>query len=104
MPPLPDRQPASQRELDLHFLEGARQPLQCPMDARSAYEEGVDLPEGVDAGELLVRAEDAGVTFVQGADFGSASNTARLAYSFVSPEEIREGVRRLSAVLAPVAA
>jgi len=64
----------------------------------------LDLPEGVDAGELLVRAEDAGVTFVQGADFGSASNTARLAYSFVSPEEIREGVRRLSAVLAPVAA
>ena len=64
----------------------------------------LDLPEGVDAGELLVRAEDAGVTFVQGADFGSASNTARLAYSFVSPEEIREGVLRLSAVLAPVAA
>ena len=64
----------------------------------------LDLPEGVDAGELLVRAEDAGVTFVQGADFGSASNTARLAYSFVSPEEIREGVRRLTAVLALVAA
>jgi DNA-binding transcriptional MocR family regulator len=64
----------------------------------------LDLPEGVDAGELLVRAEDAGVTFVQGTDFGGASNTARLAYSFVSTDEIREGVRRLAALLAPVAA
>jgi DNA-binding transcriptional MocR family regulator len=62
------------------------------------------LPEGVDARELLSRAEDAGVTFVPGTDFGDAPNTARLAYSFVSPDEIREGVRRLAALLAPVPA
>jgi 2-aminoadipate transaminase len=44
--------------------------------------------------------EVAGVTFVKGADFGGAANTARLAFSYVSPDEIREGVRRLSAAAA----
>jgi DNA-binding transcriptional MocR family regulator len=38
-----------------------------------------------------------GVAFVKGTDFGGAPNTARLAFSYVSPEEIREGIRRLSA-------
>ena len=64
----------------------------------------LELPEEIDAAQLLARAEEAGVTFVPGSDFGGAPNTARLAYSFVSPEEIREGVRRLAALLAPVAA
>jgi 2-aminoadipate transaminase len=41
--------------------------------------------------------EAPGVTFVAGTDFGGAPNTARLAYSYVSPEEIREGISRLSA-------
>ena len=41
-----------------------------------------------------------GVTFVKGTDFGGAANTARLAFSYVSPEEIREGIRRLSAAAA----
>jgi 2-aminoadipate transaminase len=40
-----------------------------------------------------------GVAFVPGTDFGGASNTARLAFSYVSPDEIREGVRRLSAAV-----
>jgi DNA-binding transcriptional MocR family regulator len=40
-----------------------------------------------------------GVAFVPGADFGGAPNTARLAFSYVSPDEIREGVRRLSAAV-----
>jgi len=64
----------------------------------------LDLPEGVDGGDVLARAEEAGVTFVPGTDFGGAPNSARLAYSFVSPDEIREGVRRLAALLAPVPA
>jgi 2-aminoadipate transaminase len=64
----------------------------------------LDLPEGVDAGDVLARSEEAGVTFVAGTDFGGPSNSARLAYSFVSPDEIREGVRRLAALLAPVPA
>jgi 2-aminoadipate transaminase len=65
----------------------------------------LELPEDVDAGELLARAEDAGVTFVKGADFGGPASSARLAFSFVSPDEIRDGVRRLAALVGrPVAA
>ena len=52
----------------------------------------LELPHEVD--------DVAGVTFVRGTDFGGAANTARLAFSYVSPEEIREGIRRLSAVAA----
>jgi DNA-binding transcriptional MocR family regulator len=55
--------------------------------------------DGVDAGELLERAEAAGVTFVKGTDFGGAPDTLRLAYSFVSTDEIADGVARLAAAL-----
>jgi 2-aminoadipate transaminase len=55
--------------------------------------------EGVDVGELLPRAEENGVTFVPGTDFGADPNTLRLAFSFVSPDEIVEGVSRLAASL-----
>jgi 2-aminoadipate transaminase len=73
-------------------------------DARWSRPQGgyfvwLELPEGADAGALLERASAAGVTFVPGADFGGAPNTARLAFSFVSPDEIREGVRRLAALV-----
>jgi 2-aminoadipate transaminase len=73
-------------------------------DARWSRPQGgyfvwLELPEGADAGALLERATAAGVTFVPGADFGGAPNTARLAFSFVSPDEIREGVRRLAALV-----
>ena len=66
----------------------------------------LDLPDPVDAGELLARAQAAGVTFVQGSDFfpagsGGGRSSARLAFSFVSPDEIREGVSRLAGLLAP---
>jgi DNA-binding transcriptional MocR family regulator len=55
----------------------------------------LELPRDVD--------EVPGVSFVKGADFGGGPNTARLAFSFVSPDEIREGVHRLSALVeAPV--
>ncbi len=63
----------------------------------------LELPEGVDAGDLLARAEEAGVSFVKGTDFGGPANSARLAFSFVSTDEIREGVARLAA-LVPAAA
>ena len=54
-----------------------------------------ELPQEVVAAE--------GVTFVPGTDFGGAPNTVRLAFSYVTPEEIREGVRRLAAAVeAPV--
>jgi 2-aminoadipate transaminase len=55
---------------------------------------------GVDATELLARAEAAGVTFVKATDFGGDPDTLRLAYSFVSVDEIAEGVSRLAAALA----
>jgi DNA-binding transcriptional MocR family regulator len=76
-------------------------------DVRSTRPEGgyflwLEL-DGVDAVELLPRAEAAGVTFVPGTDFGGDPNTLRLAFSFVSPDEITDGVARLAAAL-PVTA
>ena len=59
--------------------------------------------DGVGAGELLLRAEAAGVTFVKGTDFGGDLGSLRLAYSFVSPDEIADGVARLAAAI-PVTA
>ena len=59
--------------------------------------------DGVDAGPLLARAEAAGVTFVPGTDFGGDASTLRLAFSFVSPDEISDGVGRLAAAI-PVTA
>jgi len=60
----------------------------------------LELPGTVDTGELLVQAARAGVTFVPGEDFGGTPASARLAFSFVSPEEIDEGVRRLAQLVA----
>jgi DNA-binding transcriptional MocR family regulator len=57
----------------------------------------LELPPGANAKEVLDRAD--GVTAVLGTDFGGAENTLRLAYSFVSPDEIDEGVRRLAAAV-----
>jgi DNA-binding transcriptional MocR family regulator len=37
---------------------------------------------------------------VKGSDFGGLPSSVRLAYSFVSPDEIREGVARLGVALA----
>jgi 2-aminoadipate transaminase len=59
--------------------------------------------DGVDVADLEARAEAGGVTFVRGTDFGGDPDTLRLAFSFVSPDEIAEGVSRLAAAL-PVAA
>ncbi|HEY2073788.1 MAG TPA: PLP-dependent aminotransferase family protein [Gaiellaceae bacterium] len=64
----------------------------------------VDLPGEAPS---LAQAEAAGVTFVPGQDFfadGSGSRSLRLAFSFVSPEEIAEGVARLAPLLAGAAA
>ena len=46
---------------------------------------------GVDASDLLVRAEEAGVTFV-GRTSAAAPDTARPRVRFVSPDEIRNWV------------
>ena len=50
----------------------------------------------------LESAEAAGVTFVKGTDFfadGSGTKSMRLAFSYVSPDEIADGVSRLAGVL-----
>jgi DNA-binding transcriptional MocR family regulator len=57
----------------------------------------LELPDGTSAKQVLERAE--GVTAVLGTDFGGGYNTMRLAYSFVSPDEIDEGVARLAAAI-----
>ena len=63
----------------------------------------LELGEGVDARELLERAEPAGVTFVPGADFGGPPNSLRLAFSFVDVDAVGEGIARLAS-LVPAAA
>jgi DNA-binding transcriptional MocR family regulator len=57
----------------------------------------LEFPEGTLAKDVLEKAR--GVTFVPGVDCGGMPNTARLAFSFVSPEEIELGVERIAAVL-----
>jgi 2-aminoadipate transaminase len=68
----------------------------------------VDLPSGPPTAELLVEAEAAGVTFVKGSDFFAGGQggerSLRLAFSFVSPDEIVEGVARLGGLVRAAAA
>ena len=63
----------------------------------------VELSSGTSSSELLAEAEEAGVTFVRGSDFfpdGHGGECAlRLAFSFVSPDEISDGVARLGALV-----
>jgi DNA-binding transcriptional MocR family regulator len=62
-----------------------------------------DLGDGVDADDLLRRATEAGVTFVRGSDFfpgaSQGASSARLAFSYESPERIAEGVAILASLL-----
>jgi 2-aminoadipate transaminase len=62
------------------------------------------LGDGTDTTELAVRAADAGVGIVRGRDFfppGSSlgRSSARLAFSYESPDRIAEGVERLARLL-----
>jgi DNA-binding transcriptional MocR family regulator len=57
----------------------------------------LELPAGTVAKDVLDRAK--GVTAVLGTDFGGTPNTLRLAFSYVSPEEIGEGIERLAAAV-----
>ncbi len=64
----------------------------------------LDLAAEVDTAALLERATEAGVTFVAGADFfpggAGGQSSLRLAFSFVSPEEIGAGIELLAACAA----
>ena len=55
--------------------------------------------DGVDSAELEPRAAAAGVTFVKGTDCGGGPGSLRLAFSFVSPAEIDEGIAHLASVV-----
>jgi len=60
------------------------------------------FPANINSRQLLARAIEKGVAFVPGDAFypnGGGENTARLNFSYPSPEEIREGVRRLAEAL-----
>src|SRR3954470_1681719 len=62
----------------------------------------IDFPAGTDAGALLEAATERGVAFVKGSDFyprQGGESSARLAFSFVSPDEIRTGVSMLAGAL-----
>jgi DNA-binding transcriptional MocR family regulator len=61
----------------------------------------VDLGEGVDTDRLAGRAAEAGVPITKGSDFmlEGGRTAMRLAYSEVHPDEIREGVKRLSGLV-----
>jgi 2-aminoadipate transaminase len=59
----------------------------------------LELGDGLDARELLHRAEEEGVTFVPGVDFGGPPNSLRLAFSFVDATAISDGIGRLAALV-----
>ncbi len=62
----------------------------------------VTLPEGLDAKAMLPRAVTNRVAFVPGTAFyadGFGSRSMRLSYCYPTPERIREGIRRLAAVI-----
>jgi len=76
------------------MLEALEQELPSATWSRpeGGYFVWVELPHEV--------KEAPGVAFVPGTDFGGAPNSVRLAFSYVSPDEIREGVSRLRAAVA----
>ena len=63
----------------------------------------LDFADDVDAAALLTRATEAGVTFVRGSDFfpnaSAGRSSARLAFSYETPERIAEGVALLASLL-----
>jgi 2-aminoadipate transaminase len=95
---------AARRDAMLDALE-----QQLPEGATWSRPEGgyfvwVDLPRDA---PTVAQAEAAGVTFVAGQDFfadGTGAQSMRLAFSFVSPDEIAEGVARLAPLLAGTSA
>lgn len=62
----------------------------------------VTLPEGLDATAMLPRAISELVAYVPGTGFfvdGQGASNLRLSYCYPDPDRIREGVRRLAAVV-----
>jgi DNA-binding transcriptional MocR family regulator len=68
------------------------------VEPQGGYFLWVTLPQGTDVDALHQAAAERGVAFVKGTDFllAGGENTLRLAYSGVTPEQIRAGVTRLA--------
>jgi 2-aminoadipate transaminase len=88
------------------MVESVRQHF--PADVKMVVPQGgyflwLDLGPGADTTALALRAAEAGVPFVKGADFyadGGGTTSLRLAFSAVPADRIREGIERLGAVIA----
>jgi 2-aminoadipate transaminase len=66
------------------------------------YQVWVELPEGLDTGELLADAVGAGVLFAPGYQFnhdGRASSCLRLTFAMADSESLRRGVTALARVV-----
>lgn len=79
-----------------------------PEEATWTHPEGgffvwVTLPDYVDTGSMLAEALEAGVTYVPGDSFfpggREGKNSMRINFSYESPENIREAIRRLAEVI-----
>jgi 2-aminoadipate transaminase len=96
------RRDAMLEALEEHMPEGASW-----SKPEGGYFVWLDVPD--ELGDLAARSESAGVTFVPGPDFfadGSGTRSLRLAFSFVSPQEIADGISTLAGLVrtAPAAA
>jgi DNA-binding transcriptional MocR family regulator len=93
---LRERRDALAESLERHFGQEASFVL-----PEGGYFLWVELADDVDTERLLVAASERGVTFVKGSDFmlEGGRNALRLAYSAVTPEQAREGVKRLAEAL-----
>jgi len=83
--------------IDTYFPEGAT--YTRPQGGLFLW---VNLPKGMDSGEILKQAAEAKVAFIPGAPFyanGGGEDTIRLSYASVPIQTIREGVKRLGDVL-----
>mgnify|MGYP000126760584 CR=1 FL=1 len=91
------------RDVMLHALE-----RYMPADCRWTRPQGgffvwLHLPEGIDSRELLAKAIDHGVSFVDGrpffADVEEGARYLRLAFCYVPEDRMAEGIRRLTQAL-----
>jgi DNA-binding transcriptional MocR family regulator len=92
----------ARRDALLRVLEEQLDGLATWTRPEGGYFLWLELPEPLDAAELNAGAAGAGVAFVPGAGFfagARGAGTARLAFSYPSPEEIDEGARRFAALV-----
>jgi len=96
------------RDAMLAALEREFPPTASWSHPQGGYFLWLELPPEIRADDLQVAAEAVGVTFVKGADFFTGhlagEHEARFAYSFVSPEEVDEGISRLAPLVTGAAA